>query len=92
MTRKQVEEMLYEYLRGIEKLVSEYYDGKEKGSRYLALFVSPDHVSANNEYWELPQESHIDFWASKVDGEWEDEPFSYEDHSFEDNTRKDGNE
>lgn len=59
MTRKQAEQAIYEHMKAIKEIVTEY----APDDIYISLCVHSDDgsISFNNTYWELPEEQRIDF-------------------------------
>ena len=58
MTRKQAEQAIYEHMKAIKEIVTEY----APDDIYISLSIDSDgSIFFNNTYWELPKEQHIYF-------------------------------
>ena len=59
MTREQAEQAIYEHMKAIKEIVTEY----APEDIYISLCVHSDDgsISFNNAYWELTEEKRIDF-------------------------------
>lgn len=58
MTREQAEQAIYEHMKAIKEIVTEY----APDDIYISLSIGSDgSILFNNTYWELPKEQHIDF-------------------------------
>ena len=73
MTRKEAEKKIIDKLFEIKAIYDEFRAETGVEDDYLTMSLHNDHLSANNAYWELPKECHIDCWISKDEsGEWQE--------------------
>lgn len=55
----EVEKQILEHLKAIRDILEQ-----NGGVQYLSMFISDNGIiTANNEYWELPEEKKIDFFV-----------------------------
>lgn len=73
MTRKEAEKKIIDKLFEIKAIYDEFRAETGAEDDYLTMSLQNDHLSANNVYWELPKECHIDCWVRKDEsGEWQE--------------------